>query len=158
MVNLLTVLRWLNAIAKRSNLPPEQLRTCCTFRQNQLDIKMRAVARWPSRGAVRIKQLNRGLARRPGGFAPSLFFHVDRAAMHHFEVVPVAAIWRTIFGCGREPVRIGQVTVSVVRIEHVAAMDADLDLCLGSHTSEGTRDRTKLCPKTHGIRPKLVTF
>jgi hypothetical protein len=38
MVNLLTLLGWLNAIAKWSNPPSEQLRTCCTFRQRQLDI------------------------------------------------------------------------------------------------------------------------
>jgi hypothetical protein len=44
MVNLLSVLEWLNAIAKRSNPPSEQLRTCCTFRQRQLDIHVRAKA------------------------------------------------------------------------------------------------------------------
>jgi hypothetical protein len=44
MVNLLTVLRWLNANAKLLNTPPEQLRTCCTFRQRQLDIHVRAVS------------------------------------------------------------------------------------------------------------------
>jgi hypothetical protein len=38
----------------------------------------------------------RGLSRRPGGFAPHLLFDVGRAAMHHFEVVSVAAIRRTI--------------------------------------------------------------
>ena len=32
------------------------------------------------------------------------------------------------------PLRIGQVTVSVARIERVAAMHAGLDLRLGSHT------------------------
>jgi hypothetical protein len=37
------------------------------------------------------------------------------------------------------PVRIGQVTVSVVGIERVAAMHAGLDLRLGSHTAQGTR-------------------
>ena len=57
----------------------------------------------------------RGSARRFGGFAPSLLFHVGRAAMHHFEVVSVAGI------------------------ERVAAMYAGLDLRLGSHVAQGTR-------------------
>jgi hypothetical protein len=38
----------------------------------------------------------RGLSRRLGGFAPSLLFHVGRAAMHHLAVVPVTAFRRAI--------------------------------------------------------------
>jgi hypothetical protein len=37
----------------------------------------------------------RGSARRFGGFAPSLLFHVGRAAMPHLAVVPVTAFMRT---------------------------------------------------------------
>ena len=56
------------------------------------------------------------------------------------------------------PVRIDQVTVSVARIKRVAAMHAGLYLRLGSHTTEGTRDRPRLCRKTHGPQLKLITF
>ena len=38
----------------------------------------------------------RGSTRRLGGFAPSLLFHVGRAAMHHLAVVPVTAFRRAI--------------------------------------------------------------
>jgi hypothetical protein len=64
--------------------------------------------------------------------------------MHHLAVVAVTAFVRTK-NCGvRKPVRIGQVTtLSVVRIEGVAAMYAGLDLRLGSHIGQGTRDDPK---------------
>jgi hypothetical protein len=64
MVNLLTVLRWLNAIAKRSNPPSEQLRTCCTFRQRQLDIHVGAVSAvaWSKRRPGKLADYRAALA------------------------------------------------------------------------------------------------
>jgi hypothetical protein len=65
--------------------------------------------------------------------------------MHHFEMVSVTAILRTIDRRGRMPLRIRQVAPSVVRIESVAAMYAGLllDLGVGSHTGQGTRHGPK---------------
>lgn len=48
---------------------------------------------------------------------------------------PVTAFMRTEGGCGRKPVRIGQVTPWVVQIERVAAMHAGLGL---DHTDQDT--------------------
>jgi hypothetical protein len=97
----------------------------------------------------------RGLSRRPGGFAPSLLFQVGRAAMHHFEMVAVTAFMRTKNRCGRLPFRIGQVTPSVVRIKRVAAMYAGLDLRLGSHIGQGTRDGPKLAHMACNSKQRL---
>jgi hypothetical protein len=72
-------------------------------------------------------------SRRLGGFAPSFLFHVGRTAVPHLAMELVSAFMRTINGCSGKPVRIGQVTPSVVRVERVAAMNAGLDLRLGSH-------------------------
>jgi len=80
-----------------------------------------------------------GSSRRLGRFAPSLFFHLGRAAMPHFAMEPVTTMGRTINRCVRKPIRIAQVTPSVVRIESVAAMYAGLHLGLGSHAGQGTR-------------------
>jgi hypothetical protein len=60
--------------------------------------------------------------------------------MPHFAMEPVTAFMRTIGGCGRKPVRVGQVTPPVVRIECVAAMYAGLGL---DHIGQGTRHGPK---------------
>jgi hypothetical protein len=62
---------------------------------------------------------NRELSPDPGDHA--LRFHMGRAAMHHLEVVPVAALRRAINRRDRKPGRFEQ-AVSVGRIEGVAAM------------------------------------
>ncbi|BBN45610.1 MULTISPECIES: hypothetical protein [Mycobacterium avium complex (MAC)] len=61
--------------------------------------------------------------------------------MPEIAMESVTALMRTKNRRDREPIRIGQVTPSVIRIEHVAAMCAGPDL--GSHIGQGTRDTAK---------------
>jgi hypothetical protein len=104
----------------------------------------------------------RGLSRSFAGFALSFTFRAGRAAMPHIAMVSVTAIGRTVIRCVRKPVRLEQVTPSVVRIERVAAMHAglDLDLGLGSHAGQGTRHGPKSVlvsdrRRTSGVSPNI---
>ncbi|MCA2335871.1 hypothetical protein LIX17_00420 [Mycobacterium avium subsp. hominissuis] len=76
-----------------------------------------------------------------GGLVMRLLFRMARAAMPEIAMESVTALMRTKNRRGREPIRIGQVTPSVIRIERVAAMCAGPDLA--SHIAQGTRDTAK---------------
>jgi len=60
-------------------------------RDSQIDAKGK-----PQAVASPLIWWKRGSSRRLGGFAPSLLFHVGRAAMPHIAMVSITAIMRTI--------------------------------------------------------------